>query len=187
MIVSVIINMVRKGSNQAQKNQNGRQQQASPASRKQPAAQRKPVTQAKPQPKPQSKPQTVTMSRGDEWEDEEDSWDERDANRNQNPVAPTVQPQEKPLAAARTRDAKPFEAHMHTPAMGAEGEGTEGIDCCHEFMLSDTPVQGADFLPLQKEEASERAKALLQGVIYSEILGRRPVRRYVQKQPKETA
>jgi hypothetical protein len=63
--------------------------------------------------------------------------------------------------------------------MGAEGEGTEGIDCCHDYMLSqpEAPEQ-ADFLPLQEEENSERAKALLQGVIFSEILGRRPVKRY---------
>ena len=76
------------------------------------------------------------MSRQDEWEDEEDSWDERDARRgSRQPVVPTVTARAQTSAAAKHSDAKPFEAHMHTPVMGVEGEGTEGIDCCHEFML----------------------------------------------------
>ena len=86
-------------------------------------------------------------------------------------------------SVAKRRDAKPFEAHMHTPVMGVQGVGTEGIDCCHDFMLNDTSEpEPADFLPMQEEESSERAKALLQGVIYSEILGRRPVKHYHIKQ-----
>ena len=126
-------------------------------------------------------PQPAAMSRADEWEDEEDSWDDRDAMRGQKqPVAPTVSAQ---ASAAKRRDAKPFEAHMHTPVMGVQGVGTEGIDCCHDFMLSDTAEpEPADFLPMQEEESSDRAKALLQGVIYSEILGRRPVKHYHIKQ-----
>ena len=123
------------------------------------------------------------MSRADEWEDEEDSWDERDANRGlRQPVAPTVTAQARP-APKKQSDAKPFEAHMHTPVMGVQGEGTEGIDCCHDFMLGGIEdSEPADFLPMQEEEQSERAKTLLQGVIYSEILGRRPVRHYKMKQ-----
>ena len=39
----------------------------------------------------------------------------------------------------------------------------------------------ADFLPLQEETEALRAKALLQGVIFSEILGRRPVKRCGRK------
>ena len=131
-------------------------------------------------------PQPKAMSRADEWEDEEDSWDDRDAMRGQKqPVAPTVSAQARPAqaSAAKRRDAKPFEAHMHTPVMGVQGVGTEGIDCCHDFMLSDTvEPEPADFLPMQEEESSDRAKALLQGVIYSEILGRRPVKHYHIKQ-----
>ena len=72
----------------------------------------------------------------------------------------------------------PLEAHMHTPVMDAEGEGFEGQDCCHEYMLEDTPLQEETILPAENEEAKERANALLQGVIFSEILGRRPVKRY---------
>ena len=131
-------------------------------------------------------PQPAAMSRADEWEDEEDSWDDRDAMRGQKqPVAPTVSAQTRPAqaSAAKRRDAKPFEAHMHTPVMGVQGVGTEGIDCCHDFMLSDTAEpEPAEFLPMQEEESSDRAKALLQGVIYSEILGRRPVKHYHIKQ-----
>ena len=136
------------------------------------------------QPAPASQP--AAMSRADEWEDEEDSWDERDAARGlRQPVAPRVTEQARPAqaSAAKRRDAKPFEAHMHTPVMGVQGVGTEGIDCCHDFMLSDTlEPEPADFLPMQEEEPSDRAKALLQGVIYSEILGRRPVKHYHIKQ-----
>ena len=135
---------------------------------------------------PAPAPQPTAMSRADEWEDEEDSWDDRDAMRGQRqPVAPTVSAQARPAQAsvAKRRDAKPFEAHMHTPVMGVQGVGTEGIDCCHDFMLNDTSEpEPADFLPMQEEESSERAKALLQGVIYSEILGRRPVKHYHIKQ-----
>ena len=128
-------------------------------------------------------PQPAAMSRADEWEDEEDSWDDRDAGRGQRqPVAPTVTV--RPVqASAASHASKPFEAHMHTPVMGVQGVGTEGIDCCHDFMLNDTSEpEPADFLPMQEEESSERAKALLQGVIYSEILGRRPVKHYHIKQ-----
>lgn len=156
------------------------------AQNKQQQAARVPQAKAAPQAKqtvsPASKPQPAAMSRADEWEDEEDSWDERDAVRGlRQPVAPRVTEQARPAqaSAAKRRDAKPFEAHMHTPVMGVQGVGTEGIDCCHEFMLGDTPEpEPADFLPMQEEEQGERAKALLQGVIYSEILGRRPVKRY---------
>jgi hypothetical protein len=125
------------------------------------------------------------MSRADEWEDEEDSWDDRDAMRGQKqPVAPTVTEQTRPVqaSAAKRRDAKPFEAHMHTPVMGVQGVGTEGIDCCHEYMLEEPAEEPADFLPMTEEDTDERARALLQGVIYSEILGRRPVKRYHARQ-----
>ncbi len=116
-------------------------------------------------------PAAPAMSRRDDWEDEEENWDQRDAQRPR--AAAHVQ-----AAPARRHEAKPLEAHMHTPVMGTEGDGTEGIDCCHEFMLNQPSEEPADFLPLQEETENERAKALLQGVIYSEILGRRPVRRY---------
>ena len=99
------------------------------------------------------------------------------------PLAQTRKPlssamQAKPLAA-QPHKTEPLTPHMHVPEMGWEGEGTEGIDCCHEFML-DQPIaaEQPDFLPLAEQAEAERAKALLQGVIFSEILGRRPVRRY---------
>ena len=148
--------------------------------------QRAPQKNAAADSQPAPAPQPAAMSRADEWEDEEDSWDERDAARGlRQPVAPRVTEQARPAqaSAAKRRDAKPFEAHMHTPVMGVQGVGTEGIDCCHDFMLSDTvEPEPADFLPMQEEESSDRAKALLQGVIYSEILGRRPVKHYHIKQ-----
>ncbi|MDO5328354.1 MAG: hypothetical protein Q4G00_16825 [Clostridia bacterium] len=97
------------------------------------------------------------------------------------PSSPPPQPRQDQIGLPReaVHTARPLEAHMHTPVMGTEGNGNEGIDCCHEYMLSQ-PEQGepADFLPLQDEEENERAKALLQGVIFSEILGRRPMKRY---------
>ena len=98
-------------------------------------------------------------------------------NRAAQPAAAPTSPPPQPRETVHT--ARPLEAHMHTPAMDAEGDGTEGIDCCHDYMLGQ-PEQGEpmDFLPLQEEEENERAKALLQGVIFSEILGRRPVKRY---------
>ena len=75
--------------------------------------------------------------------------------------------------------AHPFEAHMHVPEMDQEGAGTEGMDCCHDFMLTRREEEpGSDLLSLQEDNENERAQALLQGVIFSEILGRRPTRRY---------
>lgn len=71
----------------------------------------------------------------------------------------------------------PLEAHMHEPEMGEEGTGTEGIDCCHEYMLDQPAAANAEAAPLAPDNA-DRAQALLQGVIFSEILGRRPVRRF---------
>ena len=144
------------------------------------APQKKPAadSQSAPAPKP------AAMSRADEWEDEEDSWDDRDAMRGQRqPVTPTVTARPVQASVASSHGAKPFEAHMHTPVMGVQGVGTEGIDCCHDVMLSDTlEPEPAEFLPMQEEEPSDRAKALLQGVIYSEILGRRPIKHYQMKQ-----
>lgn len=97
------------------------------------------------------------------------------------PASPPPQPRLDQIGLPReaVHTARPLEAHMHTPVMDLEGDGTEGIDCCHEYMLGQ-PEQGepADFLPLQEEEDTQRAKALLQGVIFSEILGRRPMKRY---------
>ncbi len=150
----------------------------------------KQTAQPAPQKKPAAASQPAAMSRADEWEDEEDAWDERDAVRGQRqPVAPTVtaQAQAKPKKMfASEPAAKPFEAHMHTPVMGVQGVGTEGIDCCHDFMLGGIEAsEPAEFLPMQEEEPSDRAKALLQGVIYSEILGRRPVKRYQVKHMQE--
>ena len=151
VLMIAIINVVSKASQK-------KQQKTDQANR--PSQQ---TAQAKPRP-------LVKAEREEEDEDEkeaEGAWPRR--------VGPSVPLQ--PLAKAL--DAKPLEAHMHTPVMGVEGEGTEGMDCCHEYMLSDAPAApAADFLPMREEEETERARALLQGVIFSEILGRRPIKHY---------
>ncbi len=88
-------------------------------------------------------------------------------------AAPPAQPEPLPQ-----HHSTPLEAHMHVPEMGMEGEGTEGVDCCHEYMLDQPAQQEAPgFLPLKDEEEKEKAQALLQGVIFSESLGCRPIRR----------
>lgn len=123
-------------------------------------------------------PAAPAMSSRDDWEDEEENWDQRDAQRARPAMAPQPVQPARP-APVKRHETKPLEAHMHTPAMGLEGTGTEGEDCCHEFMLDQRPEdKPADFLPLQEETEALRAKALLQGVIFSEVLGRRPIRRY---------
>lgn len=132
-------------------------------------------TQLKASPKPSPQPAAPAMSHGDDWDDEEENWDQRDAQR----MRPTLAPRPAQPAPVKRHEARPLEAHMHTPVMGVEGTGTEGEDCCHEFMLDQRPEEKpADFLPLQEETEALRAKSLLQGVIFSEVLGRRPVRRY---------
>ena len=136
-------------------------------------AQRQQAQRAAPA-KPAPRPAAPAMSRQDDWEDEEENWDQRDAQR----VRLSVANQPAKPAPVKRHETKPLEAHMHTPVMGMEGEGTEGMDCCHEYMLDQPIEQPADFLPMQEETENLRAKALLQGVIYSEILGRRPVKRY---------
>ncbi len=145
------------------------------------AGQEKPRQKTAPQPaqrqtqRPASpQPAAPAMSRQDDWDDEEDNWEKREAQR----MRPSLAPQPIQAAQVKRHETKPLEAHMHTPTMGVEGEGTEGIDCCHEYMLDQPAEQPADFLPLQDETEALRAKALLQGVIYSEILGRRHARRY---------
>ena len=176
-----IIGTVMKGIKESNKAAQNKQQQTTRVPQAKTTPQTKPVSQ----PQPTPKPQPAAMSRADVWEDEEDSWDERDAQRGRQTVAPTVtaQPAQPKKMFASRHTSQPFEAHMHTPVMGAEGEGTEGIDCCHDFMLNGSAEpEPADFLPMQEEEQDERVKALLQGVIYSEILGRRPVKRYRARQ-----
>ena len=87
--------------------------------------------------------------------------------------APAAKPQE------TAHHAEPLAAHMHTMEMDREGEGAEGIDCCHDYMLTPSePAPMQDFSSLSANDESQRAHALLQGVVFSEILGRRPVRRY---------
>ena len=89
--------------------------------------------------------------------------------------------------AQETHKAVPLEAHMHTTEMGMEGFGSEGTDCCHDYMLRPQEEQ-KEREDLCREESEpetsvftvfsdseeEQAQALLQGVIFSEILGRRP-------------
>ena len=130
------------------------------------------------QSKASPQPAAPAMSSRDDWEDEEENWDQRDAQR-AHPAMASQPVQPVRPAPVKRHETKPLEAHMHTPVMGMEGTGNEGEDCCHEFMLDQRPEdKPADFLPLQEETEALRAKALLQGVIFSEVLGRRPVRRY---------
>ena len=130
------------------------------------------------QSKASPQPAAPAMSSRDDWEDEEENWDQRDAQRARPAMASQPVQPVRP-APVKRHETKPLEAHMHTPVMGMEGTGTEGEDCCHEFMLDQRPEdKPADFLPLQEETEALRAKALLQGVIFSEVLGRRPIRRY---------
>ena len=98
------------------------------------------------------------------------------------PVPPQAQPVRNaspavPRPAAPQHETRPLEAHIHTPVMGVEGEGTEGIDCCHEYMLSSPEEEKPAAVSVPQNE-SISAQTLLQGVIFSEILGRRQVRRY---------
>jgi len=98
-------------------------------------------------------------------------------------VSPTPHPVQQPAqptesAAFVSAHSQPMETHMHTPVMGEEGSGTEGIDCCHEFMLgSENETEAPELFGFAEEDGQDRAESLLQGVIFSEILGRRPVRR----------
>ena len=98
------------------------------------------------------------------------------------PAAQQSAPRVSPITGKPRNDvheAKPLEAHMHEPVMGQEGMGTEGIDCCHEYMLTDTlHTESKDLLSMTDTNNEERSKALLQCVIFSEILGRRPIKRY---------
>lgn len=168
-IIWVVIVIVWVVFNSIAKNKQKQAQQRAGQPRKQP-----PVSPAKPVSPP--KPAASAMSRQDDWDDEEDNWDERDMSRGRG--MPAMQPRTA-AAAMPKHETTPLEAHMHTPVMGVEGEGTEGVDCCHEYMLDgakDAPA--ADFLPFREETENARAKTLLQGVIYSEILGRRPLKRY---------
>jgi hypothetical protein len=123
--------------------------------------------QAAPVNKPRSIPRPAPKKAADG-----DGWEGRGM-----PASPELASASQPAASVK-HEARPLEAHMHTPVMGIEGVGNEGEDCCHEYMLDQPAEQPADFLPMQEETEGLRAKALLQGVIYSEILGRRPVKRY---------
>ena len=105
----------------------------------------------------------------------------RPAAQSQRPAAQPPKPAAPRHAEAAHRSV-PLEAHMHEPVMGVEGMGTEGVDCCHEYMLSDPTQQPESALAPAEEKKSMEAQALLQGVIFSEILGRRPIKRYGGKQ-----
>ena len=176
-IIIVILWWIVSAISKAKKNQTAQaNRQAGKEQSGQNAVQRNAPKQAQ-RPAPQ-KPAAPAMSRRDDWEDEEENWDQRDAQR----ARPSLAPRPAQPAQVKQHETKPLEAHMHTPVMGMEGTGTEGEDCCHEFMLDQrSEEKPADFLPMQEESENVRAKTLLQGVIYSEILGRRPIRRYGTK------
>ena len=96
------------------------------------------------------------------------------------PVAQATEAKPSPPA----HQARPLEAHIHAPTavMGMEGVGTEGEDCCHEFMLPDRAAIAPGAPADPDAQKTLEAQALLQGVIFSEILGRRPIRVYGRKQ-----
>ena len=168
----VISAISKSRKNQATKTKLQAEQEKSRQKTAQQHAQRQAQQQTAPKPEPQ--PAAPSMSHRDDWDDEEENWEQRDAQR----VRPSIAPRPAQPAPVKRHETKPLEAHMHTPVMGVEGEGTEGIDCCHEYML-DQPIEPpADFLPMQEETEALRAKALLQGVIFSEVLGRRHPKRY---------
>lgn len=173
-VIIVILWWVVNAINKAKKNQatQAKLKNEQEQSRQKTAAQYARQQQTAQRPAP-AKPAAPAMSRQDDWDDEEENWDQR--------VRPSAPSQPARPALVKRHETKPLEAHMHTPVMGVEGEGTEGVDCCHEYMLDQPIEQPADFLPMQEESENLRAKALLQGVIYSEILGRRPVKRYGRK------
>lgn len=181
-VIIVILWWAVSAISKARKNQTAqaKQQAGQEQSRQKTAqqyAQRQAQRPAPAKPAPTPRPAAPAMSHEDDWDDEEENWDQRDTQR----VRPSIAPRSAQPAPVKRHETKPLEAHMHTPAMGVEGEGTEGIDCCHEYMLDQPAEQPADFLPMQEETENLRAKALLQGVIYSEILGRRPMKRYGRK------
>ena len=98
----------------------------------------------------------------------------------QRPAPAVQQPKAVPRQEA-FHHAVPFEAHSHDTSslMGQEGVGDEGTDCCHDFMLNSPEENAApEVQAYVSEEDQARAKMLLQGVVMSEILNRRPVRRY---------
>ncbi len=171
VVILIIWALVSTAVKSRQKQQKAQQQAARQQAPRMPAAPAQPAPQPAPQPPVRSafsQPSSSVMSRQDTWDDEEENWDERDAVRGGGFAGGTGR-----------HESKPFEAHMHTPVMGEQGVGTEGVDCCHEFMLNETPAsETADFLPMQEDNAQEKAKALLQGVIFSEVLGRRHARRF---------
>ena len=177
-VIIVILWWIVSAISKAKKNQTAqaKQQAGKAPSGQNTVRQHAPKQAQRPAPqKPAPQPAAPAMSRRDDWDDEEENWDQRDAQR----ARPSLAPRPAQPAPVKRHETKPLEAHMHTPVMGMEGTGTEGEDCCHEFMLDQRlEEKPADFLPLQEETEALRAKALLQGVIFSEVLGRRPVKRY---------
>ena len=176
-IIIVVLFWIISSASKIRKNQAA---QAKQKDEKEKARQKTAEQYARRQAQSKASPQPAApamCSRGD-WEDEDENWDPRDAQR-AHPAMASQPVQPVRPAPVKRHETKPLEAHMHTPVMGMEGTGNEGEDCCHEFMLDQRPEdKPADFLPLQEETEALRAKALLQGVIFSEVLGRRPVKRY---------
>ena len=111
VILWSVINAVNKAKKkqaqaQLQKGQEQSRQKTAEQYARQQAQRPAPV---KPAPAPQ--PAAPAMSRQDDWDDEEENWDERDAQS----LRPSVTPQAAPV---KRHETKPLEAHMHTPVMG---------------------------------------------------------------------
>ena len=169
-IVIVIIGWVISAANKANKKQQEQAKKNAQQNRQSPPAR---VNRAQPvQTTPRNSGRTASTAKP------------AGASAQVRPAAPT---QPKPLQTIRPTEtsafvsshSEPLETHMHVPEMGVEGEGTEGVDCCHEYMLDDhAEAELLDVLSLGEEDQRERAQALLQGVIFSEILGRHRVKGY---------
>ena len=114
------------------------------------------------------------------------------ANAGRKPLPKTAakipEPYDEDLTIAQeSHQTVPLEAHMHTTDMGMEGYGSEGTDCCHDYMLrpqdeqkdredlyAEEPETETSVFTMFSDSEEEQAQALLQGVIFSEILRRRP-------------
>ena len=171
-VIIVILWWVISAANKAAQQKKAVQNAGQPENRPQvsPVKKAQPVQRSAPKKAPEKTPKKTPKKADD------DGWEGRGM-----PASPELASASSSAAPIK-HESRPLEAHMHTPVMGVEGVGTEGEDCCHEYMLDQRPEENpAGFLPLQGETEALRAKALLQGVIFSEVLGRRPVKRYGTK------
>ncbi len=83
----------------------------------------------------------------------------------------TVAGPEAPAVPAMSQWPEPQQLTFTAPRPAAPVIGPEGVDACHEYMLSDLPEEKA----VEQEEASlspEQARDLVNAFIFSEIMAR---------------